>query len=190
MNDSTNESFEFTTKEQEILLKLARESVTDAVMKHKTVPDLEALPPALQRPAGIFVTLYEADEKLRGCIGYIEAHYPLALQVVHAAAGAAVRDPRFLPVIIDEVDNLKISISVLSPLEKIVDERDVSIGKHGLVVERGSKRGLLLPQVATRLELDAEEFLAETCRKARLPRGAWKAPDTALFRFSTVAISE
>jgi AMMECR1 len=96
---------------------------------------------------------------------------------------AALRDPRFPPLRAEEVESVEIEVSVLSPLRAMqVDE--IEIGKHGLLIEKGRQRGLLLPQVATEHGLDRERFLEETCRKAGLPREAWKSAETAIFGFT------
>jgi AmmeMemoRadiSam system protein A len=125
--------------------------------------------------AGAFVTLHLGVE-LRGCIGSLETDRPVTEVVERCAASAAREDPRFLPVTPAELDALDIEVSVLGPLEPLdpVDPAGVEIGRHGLVVEQGSRRGLLLPQVATERGWDQETFLAQACAKAGLPADAWR----------------
>jgi AmmeMemoRadiSam system protein A len=131
---------------------------------------------------GVFVTLH-VKGKLRGCIGMIDAGDPLGESIVRCTASAALQDPRFTRMLPEEIAEAEIEVSLLSPLERIHPE-DIEIGKHGLVVEQGIRRGLLLPQVATEHHLDREQFLAETCHKAGFPRDAWKNPETKIFGFT------
>jgi hypothetical protein len=138
-----------------------------------------ALPPA----SGVFVTLKSAGE-LRGCLGTLECR-DLADEVARCAADAATEDPRFRPVTPEELMEISIEISVLGPLERInPSEPDaIEIGAHGLVVERGRHRGLLLPQVATEWSWTREQFLRHTCVKAELPPDAWQRGAT-VYRFT------
>lgn len=125
---------------------------------------------------GAFVTLSRGKE-LRGCIGGIETETPLEQTVAECAVAAATRDPRFSPVTADELSEISIEISLLSSpvelsLEKI--EEKIEIGRHGLLVTQGTRRGLLLPQVAWRRGWDACRFLEQTCLKAGLDKSAWR----------------
>jgi len=129
----------------------------------------------------LFVTLHVA-KKLRGCIGVIEVSTNLGEALARCAADAALHDPRFSRMRAEEMDELEIEVSLLSPIEPIHPEA-VEIGIHGLLVERGMRRGLLLPQVAVEHRLTREQFLAETCAKAGLPRDAWKEPEAKLYGF-------
>jgi len=153
------------------LLALAR----DAIVAHVSVQELvTSITGAIaERQGGVFVSLLKHSE-LRGCIGHVEPDEPLGRLVPRCAVAAASTDPRFPPVTLSEVSELEIEISLLGPLEPIDGPADVIVGRHGLVVEREWHRGLLLPQVATEWEWDAETFLAHTCHKAGLPRDAWK----------------
>ena len=127
---------------------------------------------------------------MRGCIGHLEAASPsLGLAVFWAAQAAALEDPRFEPVRPEEVSELTIEISVLAPFEEIAAEKIVP-GTHGIVIQHGRRRGLLLPQVATEHKLTREEFLEETCVKAGLPRGAWRDAATRIFAFTAEVFSE
>jgi uncharacterized protein len=140
------------------------------------------------QPGGAFVTLHR-DGALRGCIGHIEATEPQASVVARVAVAAATTDPRFPPVTASELGDLDLEISLLGPLEPIDGPEDIQIGRHGLVVEQGWKRGLLLPQVATEWKWDAETFLAHTCEKAALPRDAWKR-GAKIWRFEAEVFGE
>jgi len=128
----------------------------------------------LSRHAAAFVTIRRGDE-LRGCIGHVEADRPLADVVARAAAAAALEDPRFPPVTVAELDEISVEISVLGPMRRVTDLSTIEVGRHGLVVQSGSKRGLLLPQVPTEWGWDRDTFLDQLCLKAGLPRGAWRA---------------
>jgi AmmeMemoRadiSam system protein A len=147
-------------------------------------PEVEA--PAgeveILRPSGAFVTLRRRGT-LRGCIGVIPAARPMWETVRDMAVAAAVRDPRFPPVEPEEVDDLRVEISVLAPLRRIRDVEEVAVGRDGLYVVRGALSGLLLPQVATEQGWDRESFLDHTCVKAGLPRDAWRDPETELHAF-------
>ena len=136
----------------------------------------------------MFVTLHVA-KKLRGCIGVIEGLTNLGETLATCAADAALHDPRFSRMRPEEMDALEIEVSLLCPLHPILPE-EVEIGVHGLLVEQGTRRGLLLPQVAVEHRLSRERFLAETCTKAGLPREAWKEPETKLYGFECEILAE
>jgi len=106
----------------------------------------------------------------------------LGRTIAECAVSAAREDPRFAPLRPEETENVQIEVSVLTPPAPIAAE-DVSIGEHGLLIEQGARRGLLLPQVAVEHGLDRERFLQETCRKAGLPLDAWKSKETRIFGF-------
>ena len=178
---------QFSAEDRRALLALARAAIvsvlTDSPL-HPNGPD----PACFSLRRGVFVTL-EVHGKLHGCIGVIEPRDPLRESVVHCAQSAALHDPRFPPLREAQLPALQIEISVLSPLSPI-DRNDVEIGKHGLVVATEDRRGLLLPQVATEHHLSREEFLEETCRKAGLPRDAWRDPQTEIFSFTCEIFQE
>jgi AmmeMemoRadiSam system protein A len=127
---------------------------------------------------------------LRGCIGYIQPFETVADAVRELAIKSASEDPRFDPVTPEEIGHICIEISVLTPLIPISGPDEVMVGRDGLVVESGWRRGLLLPEVATDEGWDAEEFLSGTCRKAGLGRDAWRRPGIKLYRFETEHFSE
>ncbi|HXK59808.1 MAG TPA: AmmeMemoRadiSam system protein A [Acidobacteriota bacterium] len=129
--------------------------------------------PALLEPGAAFVTL-KKDRQLRGCIGRLIPSCPLFKAVADCAVAAATQDPRFDPITRQELTQCSLDVSVLSPLEVIEDTSLIEIGKHGVYVEKGGHRGVLLPQVAVELNLDRERFLDLTCGKAGLPADAWK----------------
>jgi AmmeMemoRadiSam system protein A len=169
------------------LLKLARQSITEAVSRGQILTDIPS-GGIFSQPRGVFVTLH-VGKRLRGCIGVVEPEEPLGDSVVRCAASAALQDPRFAAVCPDELGDLQIEISLLSPPLPIRIE-EIEIGRHGLLISRGRQRGLLLPQVAVGHHLSVEQFLAETCRKAQLPPDAWRDADTAICGFTCEIFSD
>jgi AmmeMemoRadiSam system protein A len=176
--------------DRRLLLRLAREAIAAHVNRQSQPPPAISYQPSaiLSRPAGAFVTLHKGGD-LRGCIGHIEPAEPIGVVVPRCAVAACSTDPRFPSITADELDAMAIEISLLGPLEPIAGPQDISVGRHGLVVERGRQRGLLLPQVAIEWHWDAEAFLAHTCQKARLPRDAWKQ-GARVWRFEAEVFGE
>ncbi len=174
--------------DKSVLLSIARESIRRAVSGKEPAPVRE-ISATLRQPAGVFVTL-ELHHELRGCIGYIEPVLPLVDATREVAAKAAVEDPRFDPVTPADLQDIEIEVSVLSPLHEIRSPEEVTVGLHGLVLESGFRRGLLLPQVATDYGWDRYEFLSHTARKAGLPADAWKRPGAKLFTFTVERFTE
>ena len=173
-----------SSEEKLFLLRLARQALSASVERGQRVPsggglaaklDLKPaqLTPALQQPAGAFVSLHKGGE-LRGCVGFVEPRLPLYRAVMETAAAAALRDPRFAPVRPEELPALEIEISVLSPSQPVTVDA-IEIGVHGLLVSQGRARGLLLPQVAVERRWSPHRFLEETCHKAGLPFDAWRS---------------
>jgi AmmeMemoRadiSam system protein A len=144
---------------------------------------------ALAEPAAAFVTIHEHGE-LRGCIGLMRFEAPLWLNVREAAAAAALDDPRFLPVAESELPALELEISVLDPPVELPDPAGFVAGRHGIVVERGSRRALLLPQVASEQGWDEVGMLEAVCRKANLPLDSWRDPSTRLLIFESFCFGE
>jgi AmmeMemoRadiSam system protein A len=168
------------------LLALARGAIAAALEGRR--PPEPAASPALSVPAGAFVTLHTGRD-LRGCIGRIEAREPVHRVVADCAVSAATRDPRFPPLTPRELPDSHIEISVLTPLQRVQSVEDIQVGRDGLYVVRGSSSGLLLPQVATEWGWDRETFLAQTCRKAGLPRDAWRE-GAEIYKFQAEIFSE
>ena len=168
-------------------LQLARTAVVDAV-SHRKLPDVFPREGVFAERHGVFVTLH-VRHRLQGCIGVIEAKEPLGEAIVRCAASAALEDPRFAPMKPEQLAELSIEISLLSAMEPIAPE-SIEIGRHGLFVQHHAQRGLLLPQVAIEHRLTREQFLEETCRKAGLPREAWRDPGARLFAFTCEVFSE
>jgi AmmeMemoRadiSam system protein A len=168
-------------------LQLARTAVVEAVTQRK-IPDSFPSQGVFAERYGVFVTLH-VHNRLQGCIGVIEAKEPLGEAIARCAASAALEDPRFAPMKTEQLGELRIEISLLSVMEPIAPE-SIEIGRHGLFVRLHAQRGLLLPQVATEHRLTREQFLEETCRKAGLPREAWRDPEARLFGFTCEVFSE
>lgn len=172
------------------LLTAARDAIEAAVLGREERRAAEERAPALQRSGASFVTLRSADGSLRGCIGELEARRPLVESVRGCAVGAALRDPRFSPLEPGELPGLRVAISVLTPAEPASGPEAIEVGRHGLLIERGPYRGVLLPEVALEQGWDAATFLAHTCRKAGLPPDAWRDPGTRVSVFETVKLTE
>jgi len=169
------------------LLALARRAIAEAVSLQKSAGDIPQSGVFAEK-RGVFVTLHRSG-RLRGCIGVVEAFEPLGESIARCAANAALHDPRFSPVRAEELPELEIELSLLSPLEPILPEK-IEIGKHGLLISQGPKRGLLLPQVAVEHKLSCDKFLEETCRKAGLNANAWQEPETQILGFTCEVFSE
>ena len=182
-------AFTLSDAEKDGLLKLARQSVETAVKDRKLYENVPLNFESFSRELGAFVTLKEHGD-LRGCIGYIAPVRPLAETVRDVAAAAAVQDPRFPPVTAAELSQLEYEISVLSPLRRVLDVTQIQVGRDGLIMKRGDKSGLLLPQVPVEQHWDRKTFLEETCHKAGLPTNAWQDRDTDIFSFTALVFGE
>ena len=170
-------------------MKIARASVETAVRDRKMYLVGSTGFPRLEEARGAFVTLKEHGD-LRGCIGYITPMKSLAETVRDVAAYAALEDTRFTPVTTQELPLLEYGISVMSPLRRVLDIKEIKVGKHGLIMKQGDIEGILLPQVPVEEHWDRDTFLVETCLKAGLPRDAWKDDDTDIFMFTAQVFGE
>lgn len=173
-------------EERRALLRYARETLA-AYFEGEPPPAAPALADPCHH-SGAFVTL-EVDGDLRGCIGYPGSQQALDQVVAECAIAAATEDPRFSPLRRREMEALEIEISVLTPIEPIEDVGVIEVGRDGLVVSQGRRRGLLLPQVAVEHGWDRNTFLAHTCLKAGLRADAWKTGARVL-RFQAEVFSE
>jgi AmmeMemoRadiSam system protein A len=174
-------------REKQLLLELARRSLTVVVESRESLDNLPQNP-GLGESSGAFVTLRKRG-RLRGCIGQIGSERSLMEVVVHCARAAALEDPRFEPVCAEELREIEIELSILSPLEEIRPGQ-IEVGKHGLMVSAGQRRGVLLPQVAVECHWNAGGFLEETCVKAGLERDAWREPETKVHGFTADVFAE
>lgn len=179
--------FDITPEEKKILLQTAREAIAAHLEKRK--PRYPAATGTLKKKCGAFVTLHKQDN-LRGCIGFIIATKPLIETVQEAAKSSAFNDPRFPALTARELDDIKIEISVLSPLRRIENTEEIQVGVHGIMLKNSFYSGLLLPQVAIDYGWDRETFLTHTCYKAGLPGDCWRSKDTELEVFSAIVFSE
>jgi AmmeMemoRadiSam system protein A len=181
---------EYSPEERELLLRLAHTAILSALEGR----ELDSLTPSahlsehLSEPRGAFTTLH-ARGNLRGCVGYPTALLPLHRTVMETARAAAFDDPRFVPVTLAEAPELLISISVLSPLRPILADA-VEVGRHGLLITDGARRGLLLPQVPVEHGWDRITFLEQTCRKASLPLDAWRNPRVKIEAFTAEVFAD
>ncbi len=176
---------ELTTADQQTLLRWARAAITHAA----PVPAAGELTPGLSAPAAAFVTLEQRGE-LRGCIGHLAHDRPLWENVMRAAQAAAREDSRFAPVTAAEAPELRVSISVLAPPVELPDVTQFDPRRHGIIVERVGRRGLLLPKVARERGWNAEQTLAAACEKAGLPSAAWHEVGTRLQVFTAREFGE
>ncbi len=173
---------------RERLLRLAREAI-GAALGRGPAPAAGARPPPLCESRGVFVTLTEGGN-LRGCIGQVRPGQPLAQAVQQLAVSAATRDPRFPPVSPDDLPQIRIEISILSPPRRMVRPEDLLVGTHGLIIRRPGGLGLLLPQVAVEHGWDRRTFLCQTCVKAGLPDDAWLSAEAEVSTFTTERFGE
>lgn len=188
-NPENKETYMLSEVQKKRLLEIARESITsyvkDGKRKHFTEDD-----PVLKKEMGAFVTLHEAGE-LRGCIGNMIGQGPLYQTVADMAVEAATGDPRFHSLSPKEIDKIEIEISVLSPLKKVSGQEEVHIPGHGVLVKRGFRSGVYLPQVAAETGWNKEEFLTSLCaHKAGLEPDAWKDPATEIYVFTAEIFGE
>ena len=170
--------------------------VVESLVRGENPPAFD-VPEVFREKAGVFVTLTTYPEDgLRGCIGYPEPVAPLIDALVDSAVSAASRDPRFPRVTAEEMERIRVEVSLLTPPEELKVGKttelpgEVVVGEDGLIVQRGPARGLLLPQVPVEWGWDAEEFLSQTCMKAGLSPDAWHMPGTVILRFRAEVFSE
>jgi len=179
-------------RQRDQLLDIARRMIDHLLTHDGDQPASELQPdPELTEPAGCFVSLHElGSQRLRGCVGCLDAKLPLA-QAVQQGAASVLHDPRFLthPVRRSDLPNLEIEITVLSPLEPARDVMDFDPANHGIFLTIGEESGCFLPQVARETGWSREQLLERLCtEKLELPRDAWKQPDAKLERFTTIII--
>jgi len=191
--------FIISPEEQKILLGDARESIVSKLEGRQPRYSQEAAKSkVLQEPCGAFVTLHKLDKadgdpeerSLRGCIGRMTASQPLLETVRVMAREAAFGDPRFPPLRHDELEQCHIEISALSPMSVCPDPQQVKVGIHGLYLVRGSRAGVLLPQVPIEQGWNLQEYLDYICIKAGLPEKSYDATDAKLFTFTAVVFGE
>jgi len=178
-----------TEKEKKTLLMIARRTLEEYLREAKK-PTFEVSEPALKEKRGVFVTLHEKG-RLRGCIGHLMPVDELYKAVSRMAIESATADPRFPPVSPEELNEIEIEISVLTVPAKIKSIEEIELGRDGVIIKRGMRQGVFLPQVATETGWSKEEFLGHLARdKAGLEAEAWKDQDTGIFTFQAEVFSE
>ncbi len=182
-----------TKEDGKSLIALAKDAIS-SYFKNKDAAVSDEDKKKFSEESGAFVTLTLGGE-LKGCIGFTEAMFPLWETIVKAAQSAAFGDPRFTPLTEEEFKKIKIEVSVLTKPELIKAKpseygKHIEIGKHGLIVEKGMFKGLLLPQVFTEYKADWKKALEMTCQKAGLSPDSWKDSDCKIFRFSAIIFGE
>ncbi|HUS78581.1 MAG TPA: TIGR00296 family protein [Patescibacteria group bacterium] len=191
-------SFELSQVEGEYIVRLARGAI-EAVLGAGEAVNTDEASVKLREECGVFVTLNKVEggsHSLRGCIGFPYPVKPLVEAIADSAVSAALRDPRFPPVEVGEMDEIVVEVSVLTPPEVIEVAspegypEQVEVGRDGLIVARRDNRGLLLPQVPVEWGWDAEEFLSQCCIKAWLPPDAWLLPGTEISKFRAIIFAE
>jgi len=178
-----------TEQQKQKLLGIARETLI-CYLSGKELAQVTIDDPVLHEKRGVFVTLKKGGE-LRGCIGYIQSVEPLVYAVRDMAIQSATGDPRFSPVRYDELKNIRIEISVLTIPERIKDAKEVVLKRDGVIIKKGYRQGVFLPQVADETGWSKEEFLNNLCQyKAGLPSDAWKEKDTEIYTFQAEVFAE
>jgi AmmeMemoRadiSam system protein A len=175
--------------QRERLLEIARKTIKSYVATG-VAPSFREKDEILNKEMGAFVTLHRQG-KLRGCIGNIIGTGPLYVTIADMAVQSATGDPRFRPVAKNELDEIDIEISVLSPLERIYDINKIIMGKHGVLVKSGFKSGVYLPQVAVETGWSRDEFMDSLCaQKAGIPKGSWRTGGCEIYIFSAEIFGE
>jgi len=181
------------SEEARELIHLARNALISTFRGTEFKPSTEVKEKYSQK-MGAFVTLHSYPSgKLRGCVGIPYPVYPLWMAVVSSAISSAFKDPRFPPLREEDLKIIVIELSILTPPEEVPSDdlpRGVEVGKHGLIVDSGGIKGLLLPQVAEKYGWSSIEFLENTCLKAGLDRNCWKREDTKVYTFQALIFEE
>jgi AmmeMemoRadiSam system protein A len=173
-------------------LKIARDAIA-AKLEGRPMPELGKLEGRLAEESGAFVTLRKKDGSLRGCIGMFFADTDLAHTIQEMAVSAAFGDSRFRPLRPEELQNIRIEISVLSPMKRIKDPcAEITLGTHGVYIKKGWRSGTYLPEVATDFNMTLDEFMSSLCEsKAGLPAYAWKNdPEVEIYTYTTEHFEE
>lgn len=188
-NSNKDKIYYLDEDSQKEALKIARITLEE-YLTHGTIPTFTPKNPSLLKPLGCFITLRNRGQ-LRGCIGEFEPNEPLYKVIQKTAVNAAVRDFRFPPVDVFELKDIKIEISVMTPKRKILDWREIKLGKHGVIIQKGINAGTFLPQVATETGWSLEEFLSHLCtEKAGLPSNCYKDPSVSIYVFEVQVFKE
>lgn len=180
-------------EEAKELIALGRAAVV-GVLKGAELEIPESIKERYARKRGVFTTLLTYPEKeLRGCIGVPYPQYPLWYGVIYSSVSAAFKDPRFPPLTENEVDRVVWELSILTEPKEVPKgelPEGIQVCRDGIIVELGSAKGLLLPQVAPRYGWSPVEFLEHTCLKAGLDKNCWKDPKARVFKFESEIFEE
>jgi len=158
-------------------------------LRNEELLEPESMPAGWMEPGAAFVTLYK-NMTLRGCIGTFSREKELYRTIEAMAILSATRDRRFSPVVLEEMSEIKIEVSVLTDPQAVSSVEEVEIGRDGLIISRGGSRGVFLPKVAVEHQWDMATYLTQTCLKAQLPGSAWRDPDTLIQRFQALVYEE
>lgn len=175
-------------EEKRTLLALARSAIAKKLKAAAPEPETGS-GPGLSSPGGAFVTLHKLGA-LRGCIGTFSSSGPLTQTVEEMAQAAAFNDPRFPPLREEELAQVDLEISVLTPMRRVESIDEIEVGRHGLYIVQEPYRGVLLPQVATENDWDRDTFLKHTCLKAGLHNDCWQDEKTEIYVFSADVFGE
>ncbi len=180
-----------SAEDRSALLKLSRATLHE-YLSTRVMPKFESTSAAMNLPRATFVTLrHKHTHELRGCRGEVFARYPLWESVQTVSTLSAVDDPRFPPMSLDELSDMHIEISVLTPLRLARDPNEIVVGQHGIMIRKGSRSGLFLPQVPIEQGWDHDEYLSSLCwMKAGLPADAWRKPGVQLYIFEAEIFEE
>jgi AmmeMemoRadiSam system protein A len=186
-----SEEFTVSPRQKKMLLSIARSTLEHYIITGKA-PVFHEKDPILEEELALFVTLRkEPGNRLRGCIGHCFPVKKLQNALPELTISSSTQDPRFPPVRENELDSIRIEISLLSPMLKVTDHNEIRIPGHGVYVRNGYKSGVFLPQVADETGWDRETFMACLCQeKAGLHPASWKLPETEKFVFTVVKFEE
>ncbi len=177
-----------TREEIRTMFQIARYAIETALKKDTQI-NYPKSSDFLDKKSGVFVTIHK-NHQLRGCIGYIESDEPLSKVIANAAYLAAFEDDRFQPLSKEEFQDIDLEISVLTPLKKISNTDEIIVGRHGLLVKKNLRQGLLLPQVAVEYRWGKKNFLEQTCNKAGLNKNAWQENNVEIYIFEATIFHE
>ncbi|MDD5727177.1 MAG: AmmeMemoRadiSam system protein A [Victivallales bacterium] len=179
----------FTAAEKQQILAFVRETIASG-FDRRPVKKLGTMGGKMTVQGSCFVTLHTAGGALRGCIGNIIAYEPLGDNLAHNALNAAFNDPRFPGLAAEELDEVEIEVSILSPPRAIAGLEDFIIGEHGIILECRGRSAVFLPQVAPEQHWNREDTLTHLCYKAGLPFRAWQSADARLSVFTALVFAE
>lgn len=183
------ENYYFDNQTKAEVLTIARKTLSE-FLSTKKILVITPKNKILQQPMGAFVTLKNND-RLRGCIGLIETDQPLYKIIQEVTIASATKDPRFNPVTLQELKDIIIEVSILTPKNKIKNWKDIKLGTDGVMIEQGWHKAVFLPQVAQETGWDLERFLSTLCtEKAGLPADCYKNSQTIIYVFQTQIFTE